>query len=147
MRSVVQIPPLLWHPLTEVSCSMWGKNMVDACCLQDSVGLLCWLNRQPCVACGTVRSQRCRRCNFSAGALETPSKHRRQPGHQNAAVRRLVRQLPQSSQPVPPGEPLDDSPLPNCPIRDVVLRASPRLGDGTSVMRGLSVRHGLDGKS
>ena len=29
-------------------------------------------------------------------------------------------QLPQSSQPVPPGEPLDDSPLPNCPTRDVV---------------------------
>ena len=29
-------------------------------------------------------------------------------------------QFPQSSQPVPPGEPLD-SPLPNCPIRDVVL--------------------------
>ena len=28
---------------------------------------------------------------------------------------------PQSLLPVPPGEPLDDSPLPNCPIRDVVL--------------------------
>ena len=30
-------------------------------------------------------------------------------------------QLLQSSQPVPPGEPLDDSPLPNCPIRNIVL--------------------------
>ena len=28
---------------------------------------------------------------------------------------------PQGSQPVPPGESLDDSPLPNCPIRDVGL--------------------------
>ena len=31
--------------------------------LEDSVGQLRWLNRQACVHCGTVRSQRCRWCN------------------------------------------------------------------------------------
>ena len=48
---------------------------------------------------------------------------RRQPGHQDAAAGGTAggQQLPQSPQPVPPGEPLDGSPLPNCPVRDVVL--------------------------
>ena len=31
--------------------------------LEDSVGQLRWLSRQACVHCGTIRSQRCRRCN------------------------------------------------------------------------------------
>ena len=38
--------------------------------LSDSVGQLRWLNRQVCVFCGTIRSQRCRRCN-SCG-FDTP---------------------------------------------------------------------------
>ena len=106
--------------------------------LEDSVGQLRWLNRQACVYCGTIRSQRCRRCN-SCG-IDTPLRELRvgdtfqdgrQPGQQDAAASGLApgQQLPQSSQPVPPGEPLDDSPLPNCPIRDVVLtdRVAPEL--------------------
>ena len=36
----------------------------------DSVGQLRWLDRQACVACGIVRSQRCHRCNF--GGSDTP---------------------------------------------------------------------------
>ena len=96
--------------------------------LEDSVGQLRWLNRQTCVHCGTIRSQRCRRC-ISCG-FDTPLRElrvgdtfqdRRQPGHQDAAAPVSGQQPPQSSQPVPPGEPLDDSPLPNCPIRDIVF--------------------------
>ena len=40
---------------------------------------------------------------------------------QRLAMRPLISSLPQSSRPVPPGEPLDDSPLPNYPIRDIAL--------------------------
>ena len=93
-------------------------------------GQLRWLNRQTCVHCGTIRSQRCRRCN-SCG-FDTPLRELRvgdtfqdgrQPRQQDAAASGLAtgQQLPQSSQPVPQGETLDDSPLPNCSIRDVVL--------------------------
>ena len=48
---------------------------------------------------------------------------RRQPGQQDAAPESspTVHQPLQSSQPLPPGDPLDDSPLPNCPIREIVL--------------------------
>ena len=61
--------------------------------LADSLGQLRWLDRQACVACGTIRSQRCRRCN-NCGS-NTPLRElrvgdtfqdRRQPGHQDAAA-------------------------------------------------------------
>ena len=98
--------------------------------LADSVGQLRWLNRQACVFCGTIRSQRCRQCNYCGSdtllrelRVRDTFQDRRQTGHQDAAASGLAtgQQPPQSSQPVPPEEPLDDSPLPNCPIRDVVL--------------------------
>ena len=96
--------------------------------LADTVGQLRWLNRQACIFSGTIRSQRCRRCK-SCG-FDTPLRElrvgdtfqdRRQPGHQDAAASGTAfgQQLPQSSQPVPPGEPLDDSPLPDCPIHQL----------------------------
>ena len=99
--------------------------------LADSVGQLRWLNRQACVFCGTARSQRCRRYNCCGS--DTPLREirfgdtfqdRRQPGHQDPSAgggMAAGQHLPQNSQPAPPGEPLDDSPLPNCPFRDVVL--------------------------
>ena len=68
--------------------------------LADSVGQLPWLSRQACVACGTVRSQRCHRCSLCKS--DTPLRElrvgdtyqdRRQPGHQDAAARPAVRQL------------------------------------------------------
>ena len=131
--------------------------------LADSVGQLRWLDRRACVFCGTIRSQRCRQCNNCGSdtllrelRVGDTFQDRRQPGHQDAAVSGPAagQQLPQSSQPVPPGEPLDDSPLPNCPTRDVVLtkrqaahRASLGLGDGTPAMCRLSQRHGLGRES
>ena len=52
---------------------------------------------------------------------------RGQPGHQDAlACAPNPLQPPNSSRPVPPGEPPDDSPLLNCPIRDVVETESDR---------------------
>ena len=69
VRSAVQIPPLPWHPLTEVSCSTWGKNTEDSCRVQ-SVGQLRCLDRAACMAWATIRSRRCRRCTISGS--DTP---------------------------------------------------------------------------
>ena len=98
--------------------------------LPESVGQLRRLDRAACVVCGTIRSQRCNRCHFCNS--NTPLcelrvgdtfRDRRQPGHQNAAPGAAAADQPppQRSQPVPPGDPLDDSPRPNCPIRDTVF--------------------------
>ena len=98
--------------------------------IQESVAQLRHLDRAACVACDTVRSRRCRRCGFCKS--DTPLRglvvgdtfqDRRQPGHQDAAPEGspTVHHPLQSSQPVPPGDPLDDSRLPKCPIRDIVL--------------------------
>ena len=83
----------------EVSRSIWG------------VGQLRWLNRQACVFCGTVRSQRCNSCGSDTPLRELrvgdTFQNRRQPGHQDAAASGTAagQQLPQCLQPVPPGEP------------------------------------------
>ena len=122
--------------------------------LEDSVGQVHRLNRQACVYCGTIRPQRCRRCN-SCG-FDTPLRElcvgdtfqdRRQPGHQDAAASGLAtgQQPPQSSQPVPLGEPLDDSP--QLIETSSCSASSARLGDGTPALRCLSLRHGLGRKS
>ena len=98
--------------------------------LEGGVGLLRCLNRQPCVHCDTVRSQRCRRCN-SCG-FGTPLRELRggdtfqdgrQRGHQDAAAIGMAacQYPPQKSRPVPNRRTTDDSPFPNCPIRDIVL--------------------------
>ena len=64
-----------------------------------------------------ARSQRCRRCNFCGSdtllrelRVGDTFQDRRQPRHQDATASGTAagQQLPQSSQPVPPGEPLDD---------------------------------------
>ena len=68
----------------------------------------------------------------------------------------IDQQLLHSSQPVPPGEPLDDSPLPNCSIwntvltdRDKQLLSEPRRASAMALPRRvvLSIRHGLGRKS
>ena len=98
--------------------------------LSESIGQLRHLDRGACVVCGAVRSRRCNRCSFCNS--RTPLwelrvgdtfQDRQQPGHQDVARGSTSsdQQLLQSSQPEPPGEPLDDSPLPNCPIRNIVL--------------------------
>ena len=112
--------------------------------LADSVEQLRWHSRQACVACGTIRSQRCRRCNFCGSdtllrelRVGDTFQDRRQPGHQDATASGTAagQQLPQSSQPVPPGEPLDDR-------RDKHLLTELRRvwADGTPAVRGLSIR-------
>ena len=121
VHSAVQILPLTWHPRMEVSCSLWGKDTEDRCCFRTACATCCGLR--------PIGSRRCRRCNL--GGTGTPLRelrvgdtfqNRRQPGHQNAAASGTTGQkLPQSSPPALPGEPVDDSPLPKCPIRDVPL--------------------------
>ena len=99
--------------------------------LEDSVGQLRWLSHQACpvllagppgrsgVASVTTAEATLLSVNF---ALDT-FQDRRQPEHQDAAASGTAagQHLPQSSQPVPSGEPLDDRPLSNCPVRGVVL--------------------------
>ena len=70
----------------------------------------------------TIRSLRCHRCTFCGRC--TPLRDlTRTPGC-SARGSPTVQQVPQSSQPVRPGDPFDDSPLPNCPLRDTVLTES-----------------------
>ena len=88
---------------------------------QESVSQLRNLDRAACVACDTIRS-RCHRCSFCKS--DTPLRDlvgdtfqdRRQPGHQDAAPGGppTVHQ-PLHSSPVPPGDHLDDSPVPTDP--------------------------------
>ena len=102
-----------------------------------SFGQLRRLDRAACMICGAVRSCRCNRCDHndandaasatavhhSANFVSDTFQDRRQPGHQNAAPDGAAadQQPPQSSQPMPPGDPLDDSPVPNYPSRDITL--------------------------
>ena len=139
-----------------------GQKHGEQQLLPESVGQLRRLDRAVCVVCGTIRSQRCNRCGLCQSKtplhelLVVDTFQDRQRGHQSAAPSGATadQQPPQSSQPVRPGDPLDDSPLPNCPtghcprrVRQAATRrASPSLRDGTPAMRGLSIRHGLGRK-
>ena len=98
--------------------------------LSESIGQLRHLDLGAYVICGAIRSRRCNWCSFCNS--NTPLRElrvgdtfqdRRQPGHQDVARggTPMEQQLLQGSQPVPTGEHLDDSPLPNCPIRNIVL--------------------------
>ena len=124
------------------SCCTWDKSMVDSDCFPKTLGSCV---RGACVLCIAIRSRDATGAvlatathHFGNFVLGTPFRKagsmgisvylvEARPwinnGHQDAAASRLAleQQLPQSSPPVPPGEPLDDSPLPNCPIRDAVL--------------------------
>ena len=87
----------------------------------------CWSS------CWTASAASHRICTLSTGAaalrciqqrlLNGSCAFARQPGHQSAAPdgSPTGQQPPQSSLPVRPGDPLDDSPLRNCPVRDIVL--------------------------
>ena len=70
--------------------------------------------------------------------------------------RNVPRQMtPKMIRAVPPGEPLDDCPLPNCPIQDIALTelvsqllTELRLASAMALMvHGLSIRYGLGRKS
>ena len=96
--------------------------------LSESIGQPRHLDRGACVICGAIRSRRCNRCslcNSNAPLRELrvgdTFQDRQQSGHQDVARGGTSMDLLQSSQPVHPGEPLDDSPLPNCPIQNIVL--------------------------
>ena len=125
--------------------------------LPESVGQLRPLDRAACIAFDTIGSRRRRRCTFCGS--DTPLRDLlvgntfqdyRQPWHQDATPSGppTVQQSPQSSQPVPPGDPSTTArfrtalfatflterhkqllaelrrALPNCPIRNIVVTRS-----------------------
>ena len=121
--------------------------------LSESIGQLRHLDRRACVICGALRSRRCNQC--SSCNSDTPLRELRV-GDTSQDVARggtsMDQQLLQSSQPVLPGEPLDDSPLPNCPIGNIVLTdrdkqllSELRRVSAMALSRcvGLSIRHGM----
>ena len=115
-------------PQMEVSSSMWGKNKEVSCCLKTVWDNCAVSTRAACIACGTIRSQRCRRCNLcgSDTPLRETSRWGHLPGqttawHQDAA-----------SGPAP-GRLLSE-------LRQALAMALP-------AMCGLSLRHGLGRKS
>ena len=122
MRSAVQLPTPTWHPLMEVSCSIWSRSTEVKSCFKtvwdtyagsiarfaSSVAL----SDRSAVAGATSAGSTLLSENFTLG---TPSRTDDSPGIR--VQRPVVQQAVSNS----PGEPLDDSPLPNCPIRDVVL--------------------------
>ena len=107
MLNVVQIQKLSQKPRTTASCCTWFRSMVDQHFIQESVAQLRQLDRAACVLCDTIRSRRCH-LHLETSLLVTP-------------FRPTAHHPPGSSQPVPPGDPFDDSTLPNCPIWDVVI--------------------------
>ena len=122
--TVVQIRQPSEEPRTMGSCCTWFRNTGGQQLIQESVAQLRHLDRAACVACDTIMSRRCRRCSFCKshtplGGLVVGDtfQDRRQPGHQDAAPEGspTVHQPLQSSQPVPPGDLLDDSPASELP--------------------------------
>ena len=97
--------------------------------IQESVAQFRQMDRAACVTGGTVRSRRGNRCNHCTADIATRDtlvgdifQDRRQSGHQDAAANQSnPHRWPVSSQPIPQGDLPDDSPLPNNPIRDIVL--------------------------
>ena len=125
VHNVVQILQLSEEPRTASSCCTWFRSSSPKRALP-----CCAISTAPPVKPVTFRSRRCRRCSFCRSDAPTRNlivgdifQDRGQPGHQDAAPGGLpsVCQPLHSSQPVPPGDPLDDSPLPTCSIRDIVL--------------------------
>ena len=123
MHNAAQIPPLTKHPPTDASCSTWSKNTEDSDCSQRALGNCAVPTGQP--ASLVALSDHSGATDAALCNSNTPLREllvldifqdRRQPGHRNAALGGAA-----ADQPVPPGEPLDDSPLPNCPIRDTVF--------------------------
>ena len=119
----------LQEPLTKASCCTWFRNTGDNSSSKKALHSHVILTELP-VSLVTISSRRCPRCNLCKSdsplrdlAVGDIFQDRRQPGHQHATAQGspTIHQPLQNSQPVPPGDPLDDSPLPNCPIWDVVL--------------------------
>ena len=95
--------------------------------IQESVAQQRHLDRAACAACDTIRSRRCRRFSFCQS--DTPL---------SSSVGATSSTTAQSSQPVPPGDLFDDSPLPHC--LDIVRT---EFRNGSPSLHSLSQRHSL----
>ena len=107
VRSVAQLPTLTRRQQMEVQCTIIGRSTEVRCCLQtvrdNCAGLIARL------ASLVALSDR----SGVAGATTTTA---RTSGRCGQRYGQPVNSLRARSQ-FPPGEPLDDSPLPNCPVR------------------------------
>ena len=152
------------RPPTMASYCTWFRNTEDSDCSQKA-WRSCAILTEPHVSPVTHSGRDDAALATSAEVilhsktfvLAIPFQDRRQPGHQDAAPDGMPvgQQPPQRLQPVLPGDPLDDSPLPNCLTRNIVFtdrdkqllvelrRAS---ADGTPALRCLSSRHCLGRK-
>ena len=75
-RSVDQLPPLTWRP----SHAAYGaENTEVRCCVQTEWGDYAGPVARPVLPVGTIRSSRCRRCNFRGS--DTPLRELRVGGH------------------------------------------------------------------
>ena len=160
VRNAVQILPPSKESLIKASLLHMVQKHGRQRLLPESVTQLRDLGRAACLACDAIRLRRCRRCTFCGSG--TPFRDllvgdtfqdRRQSGHPGCNAGRpahFSNLLRARSQCDP-----DDSPLPNCPIRVIVLterdkrllaelrRAS---SDGSPALRCLSSCHGMGRK-
>ena len=152
MRSVAQIPPLTWRPQMEVSCSIWSRNTEVSCCLQTVWGNCRGLVARPVLLAGpSGRSGVTAAASAKATllsvnfALGTPIRTDDSPG-----IRTQRPGQRYGSWSATPSEPAPE--LPYSGRRSdrgrqaAARRASPGFSDGTSAMRGVSIRYGLGRK-
>ena len=96
--------------------------------IQENVTQLRHLDQSACVACVSFQVATMSPLQLLQKRYSTPRLYYwrhlsgpstiRTPG---CRARQLAHRSPASSQPAPPGDSLDDTPLPSCPIRDIVL--------------------------
>ena len=121
MHSAVQILPLTWHPQTEVSCSTWGS-----CCFQTAWSNCTVSTALPVSLVAPSGRDVVADAPFAEVILSSENfvlviPFRIDDSLDVRVQRPTVPPLVSSPLKGPPGKPLDDSPLPNCPIRDIAL--------------------------
>ena len=125
--NVVQIHQPSEEPRTTASCCTWFRSTGDNSSPKKALAILTEPPALPVTQSGRDNAAAATSAEailpFETFLVGDTFQDRRQPGHQDAALEGspIVHQPPRSSQRVPPGDPLDDSPLPNFPILDIVL--------------------------
>ena len=125
MHSAAQTQLLTLPPVIMASCCAWDKSMVDSDCSPKAFGS-CVILTVDHVCCVAPYGKGDATCAVLATAIHHFANlllgtRFRTAGSLGIKAMQLDPQMPQRSQLVPPGESLDDSPLPNCPVRNIVL--------------------------
>ena len=124
VRSAIQILPLTKHPPTAPSCTTWVKNMEDSNCFQKALDICALWTVHPAwsvalpdrvfataaASARVITTPRPSCCRFLSG--QTTARTSQCSARWRA--RRSATSLGLTA--CAPGDPLDDSPLPNCPL-------------------------------